>query len=100
MPQRTDVAPARFICLVFCRSAQTPERQPNSLRRGAPAPLVLPPRVLPHFSVLMRMVLLSLAACAYGLPSGKPNALLAKSDGHTSWEDSAPGGGGMTAFTL
>ena len=29
----------------------------------------------------MRMVLLSLAACAYGLPSGKPNALLAKSDG-------------------
>ena len=48
----------------------------------------------------MRMVLLSLAACAYGLPSGKPNALLAKSDGHTSWEDSAPGGGGMTAFTL
>ena len=49
---------------------------------------------------MMRMVLLSLAACAYGLPSGKPNALLAKSDGHTSWEDSAPGGGGMTAFTL
>ena len=48
----------------------------------------------------MRMVLLSLAACAYGLPSGKPNALLAKSDGQTSWEDSAPGGGGMTAFTL
>ena len=68
--------------------------------RGARAPLLLPPRVLPHFSVLMRMVLLSLAACAYGLPSGKPNALLAKSDGHTSWEDSAPGGGGMTAFTL
>ena len=88
------------ICLVFCRSAQTRKATQFFAFGGAPAPLVRPPRVLPHFSVLMRMVLLSLAACAYGLPSGKPNALLAKSDGHTSWEDSAPGGGGMTAFTL
>ena len=96
---------------MFCRSLQTQKGNPILVASGgAPALFVRPPRVLPHFAVLMRMVLLSLAACAYGLPSGKPNALqlpsgkpnalLAKSDGHTSWEDSAPGGGGMTAFTL
>ena len=94
----------RVICLVFCRSAQIRSRPRKAtqffLRRGCTSSPPAAPRVLPHFSVLMRMVLLSLAACAYGLPSGKPNALLAKSDGHTSWEDSAPGGGGMTAFTL
>ena len=90
----------RALSVLYSVGRRRRERQPNSCVGGAPAPLVRPPRVLPHFSVLMRMVLLSLAACAYGLPSGKPNALLAKSDGHTSWEDSAPGGGGMTAFTL
>jgi hypothetical protein len=50
----------------------------------------------------MRTILLtaSLVACAYGLPSGKPNALLAAKITPVTEGEAAPGGGGMTAFSL